>query len=300
MPPRTNWARIELEQIMDSQGIAAQIGFPPGAIWYVHNTGASTNSGKSRDSTVATIAQAIAKASANMGHVIYVLPGHTENISTATSLVINKAGVIILGGGVGYTRPVLNFTAVVGSIEMDAASCMMKNIIFNASFPSVAVAVNVDAAYCTLDDCFWTFEDTGDEFILGVDVDGFDYFTFKNCFMTTEVGAGASTHGIRLDTSDYSQILNSKVVGTYSTGALVVEGALCKELQIMDSVFHNSAEPTIITIAATTGTAHNCVVSGVGAIANIWTFGNMQTGRCWSNDAVANRGTQLLPAVSPV
>jgi hypothetical protein len=54
----------------------------------------------------------------------------------------------------------------------------------------------------------------------------------------------------------------------------------------------------MITIANTTGTLHNNVISGVGTLAQVCTFGDMQAGRNWVNDVVANRGTQLIPATS--
>lgn len=180
MAQRTNWTRVELEQIMDSQGIAAQIGFPPGAIWYVHNTGDSTNSGKSRDSAVATIAQAIAKASANMGHVIYAMPGHTETLSATTvGVAVDKAGIAILGGGFGKSRPVITCGAgAVAGFNVTAANVTLRNL-WIVGNTSCTAFVNTTAAQLSIEKCVFEHPATP---LLGVTIQaGGNQFTMDGC-----------------------------------------------------------------------------------------------------------------------
>jgi len=297
---RTLWPNTTWDEYRDLIALPLSILPTTGQVFYVGPGGVDgAGYGSVSKKPFATVDYAVGKCIANHGDLIVVMEGHNESITSATSLVIDVAGVKIIGLGEGSSRPTFDFDNTAGSIEMDAASCLLKNLIFRASVASCAVAVNVDADHCTIEDCFWTFESTGDEFILCVDVDTVNYTTIKNCYITTETAAGASTHGIRLDTADYTRITDCVVEGTFSAGALVVEGAACTELLVLNNVFHNTAEPTVIILAASTGTFHNNVIFGAGgAVANVFTYGNCQCGRNWVCDVVANRGTQLIPDTS--
>src|SRR5512138_1472506 len=79
----------------------------PGAVFFVHS-GTGTDGagyGKNPDSPVATLDYAIGLCTASKGDVIYVLPGHAENLTTATSLTMDVAGVKVIGLGWGPLRP---------------------------------------------------------------------------------------------------------------------------------------------------------------------------------------------------
>ncbi len=265
MAERTNWTRRDLVQLTDALGIANEVGFPPGAIWFVHNTGSSTNSGKSRDSAVATIAQAIAKAAANQGHVIYVMPGHTEDISTATSLVLNKAGVIILGGGQGRSRPVLLFTATAGSIELDAENCRLSNVVLKSSFGAVVVGINVDGDDIELDRLEFGYDGTGDDFITMVDVDGVDRTNIHNNRFLTEPATAGCAEAVRFDDNEQSRLVDNEFIGNFSDAAVVGEGAAGKDMVVARNTIYNSdtgAENGIDFAVATTGiAAHNDITT---------------------------------------
>src|SRR5256885_9730538 len=56
---------------------------------------------------LATLDYAIGLTTANHGDVIYVMPGHTETISTATALALDVAGVQVVGLGHWRLRPTL-------------------------------------------------------------------------------------------------------------------------------------------------------------------------------------------------
>src|SRR3972149_5755717 len=97
---------------------------PPttGSVFFVHSgTGSSGNDGLGPSSPTATIAQAIAKCTASKGDLVIVMPGHAENIASATSLALNKAGVSVIGLGRGRNRPVLSFTNTAGKIPITGA-----------------------------------------------------------------------------------------------------------------------------------------------------------------------------------
>lgn len=74
----------------------------PGEHFFVDSVnGLDTNPGSTWNSPLATIDAAIGKCSPNRGDVIYVRPGHTENITAATGINCDVAGITIQGLGSG-------------------------------------------------------------------------------------------------------------------------------------------------------------------------------------------------------
>lgn len=83
----------------------------------------------------------LAKAAcvASRGDIILVAPGHTETISNATTLTLDKAGVTIIGLGTGSLRPTFTLdTANTANIPVTAANNKIRNCIFIANFLNIA------------------------------------------------------------------------------------------------------------------------------------------------------------------
>jgi len=95
----------------------------------------------------ATIDYAIGKCTANNGDVILVMPGHAENIVTATSFVSDVDGVKILGLGHGLTKPKLTFTAAAGTIKITGANCHFENFNLYSNFATgITTGITLGAA----------------------------------------------------------------------------------------------------------------------------------------------------------
>lgn len=193
-----------------------------GNYFFVDSGASGTSNGNlctSPSEPCATIDGAVGKCTASNGDVIIVMPGHAENISAATSLVVDVAGVSIIGLGNGSNRPVLSFTATAGSIEMDAANTRLSNVVLRAAIASVVVAVNVDADNVEIDNCEFTISATGIEFLLMVDIDAKDYaYIHHNRFLAENI-AGTNT-GIRLDDTVGTRIVANEFRGDFTTGAI--------------------------------------------------------------------------------
>lgn len=85
-----------------------------------------------------TVKLAMAQCLASRGDVILVAPGHTETISNATALLLNVAGVTIVGLGNGSLRPTFTLdTATTANIPVTAANVTVKNCIFIANFADI-------------------------------------------------------------------------------------------------------------------------------------------------------------------
>lgn len=92
-----------------------------------------------------TVDEAIGACTANAGDTIYILPGHTETV-TSTSIALDVAGVNVIGLGNGLNRPTFTFGAAAATITVSAANCSWENCVFVANFVDVASAFTLGAA----------------------------------------------------------------------------------------------------------------------------------------------------------
>jgi len=94
-----------------------------------------------------TIDLAVGECTANAGDIIYVMPGHAESISAATTLVLDVAGIKLVGLGEGVDRPTLTFTtATSATIPVSANNVSMENFILTASFADIVAPVTLSTA----------------------------------------------------------------------------------------------------------------------------------------------------------
>jgi hypothetical protein len=120
----------------------------PGQVFWVGNastilTGQRSGSNGNKgtfDSPFGTINYAKSRCTANRGDIIFVKPGHAETITTAAQLVLDVAGVAIIGLGVGSNRPTLTFSAAAANIPITAANVTVHNILHKANFADVVSA----------------------------------------------------------------------------------------------------------------------------------------------------------------
>lgn len=111
------------------------------------STGSASNDGKSPQQALATVDQAVNKCTANKGDVIVVMPGHAETISGATSLVLDVAGISIVGLGTGNKRPTFTYaTSTAAAIPVSADNITFKNCRFIANLDNVVTAFSLTTA----------------------------------------------------------------------------------------------------------------------------------------------------------
>lgn len=150
-----------------------------GNIYFV-NSATGTNSvgnGQNPDAPFATLAYAVGRVTANQGDRIYVMPGHTETVSDATTLAPAIAGVQIIGLGQGTARPTITLdTGITASIAVSAANVSFENIVFVANFLAIAACFTVSAAEFQIRGCL--FKDTS---------------SVLNFLTIIGIGAGANT-----------------------------------------------------------------------------------------------------------
>lgn len=119
----------------------------PGQVWWVSNNaslipgvlgGADGNQGTFQK-PLATLQRAIDLCDQSTGDIIMIKPGHQETISSATALLLNKAGIAIIGLGSGCQRPIFTLdTANTANIPLRAGGVSIQNCCFRANFLAIA------------------------------------------------------------------------------------------------------------------------------------------------------------------
>jgi len=222
-------------------GSGAQIPVTTGDYWFVDsghtNTGTSTNGSKNHPRS--TIDGAVNLASS--GDVIIVAPGHSEVIASATSLVLDVAGISIVGLGWGHLRPQLTFSATASKIIASVANVKVTGLLFVASVASIVTGVEVTGTDFIMNGCKFWFDATGLEFLVGLDLDTADRAEIIGNEFVVENIAGCNT-GVRIDNSPAAKISYNSFKGDYTTAAIsgtAGSAAASVDIEIVGNLMEN-------------------------------------------------------------
>ena len=207
----------------------------PGSIFFVHS-GTGTDGagyGQNPDAPVATLDYAVGLCTASKGDVIYILPGHAENLVSATALTMDVAGVAVIGLGRGSLRPTFSLTTHVGATwNITAANCTVKNVVIVGNFLNVAAAVTIGAAahYTTLQ----SVETRDTSAVLGA-------------LIQISVAAGATDVSI----DDYQHVTFTGGLTAPATNVILCAGAADRFKLTRSRIYaHTSAAPVALAAAA--------------------------------------------------
>lgn len=184
---------------------------------------ASPDWGTEPDKPFKTLDYAIGQCTANKGDVIYVMPGHSETISTTGKLIPDVAGVSIIGLGYGSARPTFSVSTTgshAHAIGITGAATRIENLIFRAADQtgSSGVCLFINAADVAIRNCRFDHSSTLTYFAniiettAGIDRTLIEGNTFVN-FGTT----GQAQKAIDLRSTGSTQI-ETQIVGNYFNG----------------------------------------------------------------------------------
>ena len=264
--------------------------------------GSDSPSAGTVDKPFLTTDYAVGQCVADNGDIIYVMPGHTEGLTAGTSLVVDVAGVQIIGLGWGHSRPIYDFDNTAATIELDAANTRLSNVILRASVSAVVVGVNVDADDVTVDNCETAFEATGDDFVMMVDVNAFDRATVVNNRFFTEPATAGCAKGVKLIDTHNTVVMNNWFIGDFSDSPIHGLTTLGNGCVISDNLIYNSDTSTnngIEITAAFTGILANNRVGTLYAtsVADLIDPGSMLCLENYTVNAIDESGV-LLPATT--
>jgi len=199
-----------------------------GKTFYVDSvTGSNSNSGRRSTSPVATLDYAIGLCTASKGDTIFLMPGHTEAV-TSTNTAIDVTGVTVIGLGSGARKATFTYAATDSRINVTAANCVFRNIRVQSGVGDVVTAfLHATAAQNTN----------------YIDIEFFTTSTF-NFINGYTLGAANISDGCRwernyLRTADAGQL------------ALAITGAAHNDLKFYDNyVVHAAAAAGLLTAGA--------------------------------------------------
>lgn len=270
----------------------------PGNVWFVNSTAGTDGAGYGRnpDAPFATLDYAIGNCTASNGDVIYVLPGHAETLATATALVLDVAGVKVIGLGWGTTKPVFTFGATDAILSITAPNCWVENIRLVGAIDNIVTGISLGALAdgTTLKNIEIVDGAANKEFLIGVNVvaachdvtiDGLKFFGLAGGGTGAIVFAGAS---------DRSIVRNCYIQGTWSTALLDISGAASKGYFIHDNLLVNEDAGAGLVIkghATNTGlVARNIVAGTKNNTETINTPGTLHFAENYGTDTVATSG----------
>ncbi|MCZ2099877.1 MAG: hypothetical protein LC121_27165 [Anaerolineae bacterium] len=279
-------------------------GIPPttGDVYFVHSgTGNANNTGLTPSDALATIDGAVNKCTASQGDIIIVMPGHAENIAGATSLVVDVAGVSIIGLGRGRNRPVLSFTNTAGRIPVSAANVLIENIVFYSNLADIVSGVTVTGDDVTIRGCEWAVAAANKEFLQMLDIDDGDRVTIEGCKFLAHTTAGTNT-GIRFDVAHYLTIRGCEFRGDYTTAAIsgtTGTAAASTDVAIIGNFIEN--------VDTTAGLLIDVHDTGTGIVANNRGFtlyatnitAPLDPGNCLNAENYVTNAVDETAAVSP-
>lgn len=259
------------------------------------NTDGSDNpaSGQDMDTPFLTIDYAIGQTTANNGDVIYVLPGHTENITSATSLVIDVAGVTVKGLGNLRTRPTLTLTtSTAASIVVSAANVIFDNFVIDMTgLDAIAVGMTVTGDGFQLLNSEVITADSAGQATRGISFNDAARSTIQNCSLVGSSDVGTSEAIYYSGTTATHNIISSSIVGSFSPNAGIYSSMAQTDVTIKDVDVQNYQDTRygIQFTAAALGKMINARVA-TNAITNSVDKGSLITSNIvwYDDDLIAN------------
>ena len=235
--------------------------------FYVDSVNGNNGNPGTFDSPFAGLETAINACTANSGCIIVIKAGHTETITSATSILFDVAGIEIVGLGNGANRPTFTFTtANTARIPVSAANIKISNCIFIGNFLSIATCFLLTTApNFWVDNC--AFRDTSATLgflsiittTVSVNSDG---LTVTNNTVQSDATTSPGPMIVIANTLDRLTVTGNYVVHTVASnnvaaliahGALVVTHAMIAWNYIYSINTDTATGGILLTTSATTG-----------------------------------------------
>lgn len=237
-----------------------------GKAWFVDsNLGNDSNNGRAMDRAFASLDACInavsADSGASRGDVIFVCPGHVEDLTNTNLIDLDVAGVTVNGLGIGTMRPRFDFNHADAIFQIGADNCRISNLTFRPSVTIVTVGVEVGAGAndCVIDDCEFLAGEAGDgtdEFVEAIEVEAGCTNTFiRGCKFRLHASAGGATSAIMLTgASTGVEISDCDIKGPYTVACINGDGAAQVDVRIRRNLLTPaSGQPGIELLTASAG-----------------------------------------------
>lgn len=228
-------------------GSGTQIPATTGKYFFVDsNTGSNSNPGTDPEQPLATLDGALTKCRDSKMDVVVLMPGHSETITGAGGITLDKIGVYVVGLGTYDLRPrFLMDGATTVTCLVTAANVTVENCVFAAGHADIVTFATVTAKGCCFKYCKWEDNIATEDFLVGFNVGSADNDSDGFSFLYNDWSTpNASTGVIKLlkNQNDVKIIGNTFCVDcSASTFAPIYSPATEVQLNILvaDNVIHN-------------------------------------------------------------
>lgn len=199
-----------------------------GRVHYVRSTGKQDGDDETLFKRIhTTLNAALAQCRSGAGDIVFVLPGHSESISSADAMSSLVAGTKIIGIGNGTERPTFTWTAATATFLLDVANVTIENcrLLMDPGTGTVNVAapITVSAAGCSLVNCYIRVgTDANSKCTIPITTTAAgDDFTISGCEILGATAAECTTV-IQLVGADRFKLLNTRIVAATSSASVGV------------------------------------------------------------------------------
>ncbi len=197
--------------------------------------GSSTGPGWAPENAYATLQQAHDSLTATNGDTILLMPGHTETIVGPAGWTISKAGVSIIGLGVGRARAKFTYgTLITAQTIVSGANVLFKNIVFDfTGLDAITAAMSVTGADVAFEDCEFITNVAAAGCVLGIlTAATATRFRVERCrFLGTAANSGTTTTAhIQHEVGDDFLIKDSYFTGKLTQSILNVTNTVLRGL----------------------------------------------------------------------
>ena len=244
--------------------------------------------------------------------IVYVLPNHTENVTSAGALDTgaDSAGLTIIGLGEQDERPLLTFSgATTADLNVGSNGVTFENLRFDLTgIDALAGPLDINDSGCTFRKCEFITADSGGQCVTGIVTDNAaDYLTIDDCkFYGKESG---NTSAVRLIGSDYVTIKDSFFEGDYKVTIGAIEATTTavaflniKNCEILNNKpssvaamnFVNGSTVTVVGCRIGVRSGTTPITLNEGANGNGGAGGRVLTGGNWFRGATTIAAGTLL------
>lgn len=218
-------------------------------IIYVNSAIAGTD-GSSPSGALATLDAAINKLISGNKMKIEVMPGHAENVATASGIDFDGDDIVVQGHGTGSSMPTFTFTATAGTIEFNALNIEIYGLHLKASVPNIVKGIDIKngADDYVIAGCRFSTDTLGtDEFIDTIFITTSDRGKIYSNYIDMDEGAAASAiHfvGACLGADTYSNY----ITGDYSVANIESVTAAQEQLVFKNNTLINGVHSGLNTV----------------------------------------------------
>jgi hypothetical protein len=220
--------------------------FPEGVIFWVNSATGTDGAGHGRNPDAPFATLAYAETQAETGDTIFVMPGHTETLASATGaavLTLDVTGLQVIGLGGRSRKPALLIDGHANNyVSVTGADTVLKNLVFKGGHSNIAAGVTVAAAGVEFGGCEFLQNTTDENFLFSIKTTAAaDELLVEDCrFVSIDTSVDAAIHLV--GACNNVRIRRNYLNGAYVTAAIEAITNACLDILIEDNVIRNIAE----------------------------------------------------------